>query len=137
MKINLIKTLTGLKPIDNEATEALKNIKLDTVVSCEIKRIRNYEHHKKFYSLLNIVLENTEKYNTIDQLLIEIKLRLGYVDMIIVDSKTIFTTKSISFAKMDQDTFNIFYSKTIDIVLKYFIVGANKIELENAVLGYC
>jgi len=138
MKIHLVKTLDGsLKASDKEATEALKKIKLDTVVSCEIKRKRNYEHHKKFFALLNLVLENTEKYDTIDQLLVEVKLRLGYVSTLIVDGNICYTPKSISFAKMKQDTFNKFYSKTIDIVLKYFLIGANKQELENAVLGYC
>jgi hypothetical protein len=136
MKINLIKTLSGLKAADQEATDSLNKIKLNTVVSCEVKRTRNYEHHKKFFSLLNLVLQNTEKYDTIDQLLVEVKLRLGYVDTLIIDGNVCYTPKSISFAKMTQDTFNKFYSKTIDVILKHFLIGTNREELENAVLGY-
>jgi len=136
MKIHLIKTLSGFSPADSEATEALKKIKLNTVVSCEVKRKRNYEHHKKFFSLLQLVLDNTEKYDTIDQLLVEVKLRLGYVDTLIIDGNVCYTPKSISFAKMSQDMFDKFYSKTIDIILKYFLVGTDRQELETSVLGY-
>jgi hypothetical protein len=136
MKINLIKTLEGLKPADSEATEMLKGIKLNTVVSCEVKRQRNYEHHKKFFSLLKLVIDNHEKYDNTDDLLFEIKLRLGHCSRIIINDTVCYKPKSISFKSMDQDTFNKFYSKTIDIILKYFLTGTSQDEIENAVLGY-
>lgn len=135
MKINLIKTLTGFSPADDEATEAVKKIKLDTVVSCEVKRQRNYQHHKLYFALLNLVIGNHEKYDNTDDLLFEIKLRLGYCTRIIIDGNVQYKPKSISFKSMDQDTFNKFYSKSLDVILKHFLTGNTEQEI-NQIVGF-
>ena len=135
MKINLIKTLSGLKPADDEATEALKKIKLDTVVSCEVKRQRNYQHHKLYFALLKLVIDNNSKYNNTDDLLFEIKLRMGYCNRIIIDGTVCYKPKSISFKSMDQDTFNDFYKKSLDIILAHFLTGNTQEEI-NQIVGF-
>lgn len=134
MKIYLRKNLSKLEPADNEAIEALKKWKQGTVVRCEVKRPRNYKFHKKGFALFNLVFENQEKYETIEDLITEIKLRVGhYEEHITMKGVMVYVPKSISFGSMDEDEFNAFYNKAVNIVLKYFIPDTTREDLEHEI----
>lgn len=53
MKMLLKKSLSGLVSASSEGDKYLKKIKLNEVVSCEIKKPRNVDHHRKFFALMN------------------------------------------------------------------------------------
>jgi hypothetical protein len=57
VKLYLRKTLNSLSPADDESAEALKSFTLGEVVSVEVKRPRNYEFHKKWFTLVKIMYE--------------------------------------------------------------------------------
>jgi len=134
MKIYLKKNLSKLEPADSEAEEVLKKWKQGDVLSCDIKKPRNYRFHKKAFALFNIVFENQDKYETMQDLLTEIKLRSGhYQEHITVKGVVVYIPKSISFVSMDEDEFNIFYNKAVNIVLKYFIPNTTREDLENEI----
>lgn len=108
------RTLTGLTASDNEAVDVLKRIPLGELVRCEITRPRNLQHHKKFFALLNVVCEATDKWPTSQRLLLELKYELGYVGReVLSNGKTLDVPRSISFAKMDQIAFESFYEKSL------------------------
>jgi hypothetical protein len=131
MKIYLRKNLSKLEPADNEAAEVLKKWKQGEVLSCEVKKPRNYRFHKKAFSLFNIVFENQDKYDTLNDVLTEIKLRTGhYQEHVTMKGVVVYVPKSISFVSMDEDEFNAFYNKAVNIVLKYFIPDTTREELE-------
>ena len=51
----------------------------------------------------------------------------------------IYIPKSINFASMEQDTFNEFYSRAIDIALNDFMPDSTESEIEahiNEVIGF-
>ncbi len=134
MKIYLKKNLSKLEPADSEASEVLKKWKQGEVLSCDVKKPRNYEFHKKAFALFNLVYENQDRYNTLEDILTEIKLRTGhYQEHITVKGVVVYVPKSISFASMDETEFNVFYNKAVNIVLKYFIPDTTREELENEV----
>ena len=60
MKINLIRTFSGLAPNDANAEEFLKKKKLGSILSADVKEIRNYAFHKKLFALLNLGFEYFE-----------------------------------------------------------------------------
>jgi len=140
MKIYLKKILGGLAPADDEATEALKKYKVGAVVSAEIKKPRNYEFHKKAFALFQLIYENQEKYETMKDLLTEIKLRCGwYEEHVSMNGVVIYVPKSISFASMDDLEFSTFYDRAINVALKYFLVGSTKEEIDswvNTILSF-
>ena len=140
MKIYLVKSLGSLKPADDEATEALKKYKIGTVVSCEIKKPRNYAFHKKAFDLFSLIYENQDKYENMADLLTEIKLRTGhYQEHLTLKGVVIYVPKSISFAKMDDLEFSTFYDRAVNVALKYFLVGSTKEEIElwvNTILSF-
>lgn len=108
------RTLTGLGATDNEGIDVLKRVPLGELVRCEITRPRNLQHHKKFFALLNVVCDATDKWPTSQRLLLELKDVLGYVSQETLSTGRILDVpRSISFARMDQIAFDAFYDRSL------------------------
>lgn len=117
MKITA-KYLNGSFTPNPEETAKFKN---GQDYELEVKQPRNIGHHRKFYALMNLVFQNQDKYETLEDLIVEVKLRCGhYQEHISVKGNIMYMPKSIDFARMPQPDFEEFYSKAIDVVLKYF-----------------
>lgn len=102
-----------------------------------LRKARNPKFHRKFFGLLNMVLQNQEKYETLEDLLTEVKIRVGhYSEYITDDGKIVYTPKSISFEKMDEISFDRFYEKTVDAILVGKIINITKDELLLAVMDF-
>ncbi len=137
MKIYLKKHLNALHPVDEESGEYLKKVKPGVVVSCEMKRPRNYENHKRYFSLLKLAFENQEKFKSIDQLKEAIKFELGYTELIRkFDGTFVEKAKSINFESMNENDFQKYFSMSIDVILKFILPGVERQELLNEVLAY-
>ena len=118
------------------------SIKVGEVVSCEIKRPRNYKFHKKFFSLLNyafsiwepetVNLDNTPVGKNFDHFRDNITILAGYYEAVMgVDGEAHLKAKSISFGKMGEDEFASLYSKTIDVILKHILVNYTREDLDR------
>ena len=118
MKIRLQKVSDGLIPYDTESAEAVAKWKVGDYIEVEAKRPRNGQHHKKFFAMLDILYQNTDYFNSPNEVLEYIKIKTGIYKTIRVDGKYYPITGSIKFAKMDQDNFNAFYSKAIDAAIQ-------------------
>lgn len=130
----------ALIPDDDATVDQLQKLKVGEVVRVEYKRPRNVKFHRKFMALVNLVFDNQEKYNNREALLTELKLQVGhYEEHITLGGKVVYQPKSISFASMDEDEFTQFYSKVVDVVLRYFLTGMDEDELNSmvdSVLGF-
>lgn len=121
--------------------DQVKKINVGTEVKAKITNPRNPKHHRKFFALLRLVKlnlpEELEIFQNGDLLLNEIKIQLGHFEMYLsVDGNAYYKEKSISFGSMDQTEFEEFYSRTIDVVLKYFLKGTDREELIKEVIDY-
>jgi hypothetical protein len=139
---------TYLVPAYEGDQEVIKKMKHGEVYKGKLSLPRNIKFHKKFFALLGIVFENlphdfaikTEAGQEIeikdtDSLLWHIKMQMGYhEEKVTLGGRITYEAKSISFASMDEIEFQEFYSKAIDVILKYFLKGANKEELEQVVI---
>jgi hypothetical protein len=129
------KTLSGLKPADEGAEEALRKVPLDKVVAVKIKRPRNLGHHRKFFALLKIVYENQEVYASEQALLAAIKIATGHCTPIqLVSGQKAFIPSSISFAAMDQAEFEAFWEKVVTLVCTKIIPNLNREDLEAEIM---
>jgi hypothetical protein len=131
MKIFLKKNSNGsVVPADMRSGQYVKRWKTGDVRACNIKRARNYKHHKKFFALVNLTLENQERYKTIQDLLVEIKLKCGWYDEhITTKGKIIYVPRSIAFENMEQDEFNEFYESALDVCAG--LLGTERGIIEN------
>lgn len=109
------RTVGGLRPCDDHGFEVLRKIKVGEVIQCELTKPRNLAHHRKFWALLNVFWQAAGDWSSPYAVLIELKVRLGYVQKVVIreTGEVVSVPKSISFAQMDQFEFDSFYEKAI------------------------
>ena len=148
-EILLMKTPQGaLVPAFEDEAQKLLRFKVGATIRCEISQIRNYQFHKKWFSLVTLafgvwtetapqieykgvqVEPNFEKFRK------DITVLCGYFTPVFnVRGEVRLEAKSISFASMEQQEFEQLYSKTIDVILKKILPEGRYTEaqLRNAV----
>ena len=114
----------------------MKSWSVGDVLKAKVGKPRNGGHHRKAFALINFIFENQDRYATVEDLLVEIKLKAGhYREHITTKGKLVYIPKSIAFAAMDQAEFNIFYEKMIDIALQHFCQNMSEHQLRRYVDG--
>lgn len=115
MDLYLTRTIAGLSAIDDAGKDILRKIKVGKVVKCVITQPRHLSHHRKFFALLNTVWAAAGDWASVDELLVQLKIKLGLThDVVIRESgEVIKILGSISFASMDQIEFDAFYERSI------------------------
>lgn len=131
------KHLGCLKPTDEAGEEALRKVKMGTLVKVEFTGSpRNIAHHRKLFALLNTIYKNQEHYKSVDHILMAMKFALGYTEKIRTKRGEIEIPLSISFAAMDQEEFAKLYERALDWVESEVIPGLNRADLENTLLEF-
>jgi len=122
MRFTLVKNLNNTFSIAyNSDYEKAKKLKAGVQFECEVKKKRNYEFHKKYFALINMLFDNQETYNNIDHLRNDLTIEAGFYSIRTnLRAETIKEANSISFSKMDELEFSDLYSKTLDVIVKYF-----------------
>lgn len=135
-KIDLIVQRNGsLWPSLPADLEIIKRWKPGMIIKAVVSRERNPAHSRKWWALIGAVLEHTD-YDDKDDFAEDIKLKLGHIQDYRVDymNRVVVRTKSIAFHKMDQDEFNVFYDRTIDVLLNDFVEGWTEGHIEQALI---
>ncbi|MBL4751995.1 MAG: DUF1367 family protein [Flavobacteriales bacterium] len=117
------RTLEGFSPADTEAGDWHHKTKLGALVELKGNRPRNPQHHRKFFALMNIVVDNSDDYDTVEQFRFVLMATLQRGKWIEVPHATraMFIPESISFKSMKQEDFDTLYNAAINAILKYFI----------------
>ena len=136
MKITIVKKLNNTFSIAyNSDYELAKKLKVGVEYQCEIKRPRNYNFHKKYFALITMLYDNQERYINIDHLRKDLTIEAGfYTVRKNLQGVDVYEANSISFSKMKQNDFDDLYSKTLDVIVKYF--NFDKEEIINNVEQY-
>ena len=131
VEVLLVREGSKLAAADPISAEIIANIKLRETVTASIRRPRNPKHHRKLWALLSVVFENQTAFATIEDLLGAIKLATGLFDNgKTVDGIPYVVPQSISFAAMDQNRFEQWYDKALDVILTKIVPGIAKSDLE-------
>lgn len=111
----MTRTVSGLGPADDAALQQLRKLKLGTTVRADIAVPRNIKHHRKFFALLNMVWQSAGDWVTVEDLLTQLKLKLGLTHDVVVreSGEIVKVLGSISFAAMDQTAFDAFYERAL------------------------
>lgn len=144
MQVRGISMLVGATDEDDEKIAQLSG---DETYRFELRKMRNSKFHRRYFALLNAVLENMpdevkerRNINTIEGMLVDLKLLLGHYELwVSAEGNAVFIPKSISFASMDQHEFKLFYSRTVDMVLQYYLTSSDESTIERmveSVLGF-
>ena len=126
-----------LVPDDADAIEYAQTAKEGQLFVIDLKVQRNPQQHKLFFALLKFVVNQSDKYTSVEELLVSLKIATGRVKTIIGhDGKTYFVPESISFASMDQVKFRRFFEASIQLICDRFVPTLNSVELEREFWGY-
>lgn len=131
--------------------EAIKKLPAHQPVRVKVTRIRNVDHHRKYFALLNyafdvwepnpvigvapaclpIDMEIEKNFNRFRK---DITILSGFYDASYrINGDVRLEAKSISFASMDQDEFEQLYDKTIDVIIKHVLRNYTGDELRAVV----
>ena len=127
MKLNLIHKLidpedlgvTAFFPVYPSDRDAVKKIPTGEVRKCNITKSRNLKHHNKFMAILRLVADNSDEWDTSEQLLYWIKAKLALGTFKETDGRLLFVPDSINFESMDQFKFEErIYQPSLPILAK-------------------
>lgn len=119
-----------LVPANEVDQTAFEKLRMNTEYKCDLRKARNPDHHRKGFALITLIFDSQEKYLTMEDLLIELKLMCGwYVEHVRSSGELVYIPKSISFADMDQLEFETFYDRVLDLAIgPRFNLGKPAIE---------
>lgn len=119
-----------LEPCSLVDEEAMSEFPEGKDLSITISRTRSSKQHRFFWAFLNKICENHETYKRAEQLLLWLKIRLGYVEQVhFHDDQIWWVPQSISFNGMDQNEFQKFFNAALDIVVSEVIPGLSVEQL--------
>lgn len=140
MKIYCRVTDLGLVPKYDSDLDEKHRLPIGIDVLCEITRPRNYEFHKKFFALIRLTFDNLPErihhmlnVRSEEDLLTCIKLDLGLATTIYHGGREIVKPGSISFAAMDNDEFERFYNRALDLILSKYLRGATREQIAEEI----
>lgn len=135
MKAVMTKRGGVLIPADAEGRSIIDALREGKDVMVEVKPARNPRHHRMFFALLNLLVENTEAFDSVEGALTAVKIACGEVDPIIdqTTGKTFWTLRSIAFEKMDQARFNRLFERALHIICDRWLVGTDTDQLRSRV----
>lgn len=141
MKIYLLKTYSGLKPLYEDDFDFAKKLKNGEVYSAEIKLSRNYKFHKKYFALIKCAFEFLredvrEKYfaDNINNFRKTLQVAAGHSEKVFSIERREFVEQSLSidFESMNEDQFSELYDRVLDVLFKTFLKNINSTEFETA-----
>ena len=144
MKIKLLNTSVGLKPLFDEDFEEKKKLKIGEVYEATIKRPRNLSFHRKYFSLINLAWEYQNERavehfkHSIELFRKKVEMAAGWCEPIysIARKEWIEVPKSIAFDKMDEDEFQNLYERVKDVLFKYFLKNISVEEFEKNLINF-
>ena len=131
MKVYLVKNNNSLIPAYGSDKDKLNKYADGELLQVELKKPRNLKHHRKFFAILNMVVENSDKWVSVRQLLTALKYKLGLYEMVIMfDGKILPAPESISFESMDQRQFETeVYNPAVEILADEIGITVKEIEM--------
>lgn len=144
MKLKLLNTSSGLKPLYDKDYDEKKKLKIGETYEATIRLVRNLDFHRKYFSLINCAWEYqnekvTEHFHDNQKLFRKtVEMAAGWCDTIYSISRKewIETPKSIAFDKMDNDEFTELYERVKDVLYKYFLKHINIEEFEKRLMYF-
>lgn len=133
VRILVARRMGGLYPVDDAAKEVIQKLGHGEIMAVEIKRPRHLAHHRRFFAMLQIVFQNQGFYKSLDDLLDVCKLSIGHYRTVRTREGDVKIPMSISFAALDQDSFEDFYSRACDWVVQDVIPGLARHDLDEEV----
>ena len=117
-------------PLYNSDYDVLAKLKKNTPLKFEVVQERNYEFHKKVMALFNMAFENQERFEHFNTYRRYLTIKAGYYIEVRTEKGIYVEAESISFANMDQNTFEDLFSKLLTVVSRELKTKPEVIRLQ-------
>lgn len=139
MKFNLVCTGEGFVPCTDEDYEKKKTLKRGAVYEVTVKEFRNYQFHKKYFSLINLSWEYLSEeqrnffHDNTDAFRKCVEVAAGNYEPVYNVKKREWTEvpKSIAFDKMSESDFSNLYERVKDVLFEMFLGSVNQEAFEQ------
>jgi hypothetical protein len=132
-----------IEPLTSEDFRKSLRFKDGDFIRIETWKERSVNFHRKYFALLNCAVnhlpdeERFEQYRDVNYLRKYTLIMIGKCEVIIgLTGRENYIPKSISFQKMDNAEFEEVYSKTLIVLLKYFLAHLSLEDFENDILNF-
>lgn len=136
-EIRLMRTSSGaLVPMDDEEAAKIKRIKAGSVVTATLVQMRNGKFFRKWWALAKFAFDiwadtvPAEEYKGVEvkpefeRFRKDLTIMAGYYRPVFdARNQMHLEAESISWASMDEDKFERFYSQTINVILGKVLMG--------------
>ena len=133
--IFMVKQLNGsFLPAHDSDLELARQIKVGDVYRFQYSKPRNYEFHKKFFALMDLVFQNQENYTDRNELREDLTIEAGFwfEKTNYITGEVTKKAKSINFSSMDENEFGELYRAMLDTVIRVFGWEGSDIEANVA-----
>jgi hypothetical protein len=110
--------------------DKVAKLRPDTEYQIEIRKPRNVQFHRKFFSLLSMVMDNQDAFDNIEELRAYLTMKAGYYKRVVTKDGEMYLPQSISFANMDDIEFSGFYSRVLDVVCQFLDIQSDEVARE-------
>ena len=119
-----------LSPVSAAEHEAMMELAggAEYRVTCTRVSRRSAKHMRFLFALIKIARENYDEPLSSDAIKEVLKIRTGHVHVVkSATGEMIMFPASISFEKMDQDAFNKWFPRAVDVLCRDFCPGLDKV----------
>lgn len=126
--ISVIKKGGALVPADSNASAVLDRVKEGREILITARAPRSAKQHRFFWHLCRLISENSEKFDTPENVSDTIKIGTGHYETKILNVPEVgqiemYTPKSIAFESLPRLAFQQFMEKALDYVSKHMLPG--------------
>lgn len=136
MEIHLTKHDGRLCPATTGDAVLIGQLPVDTPLRCAITRQRNYRFHRKFFKLIDMAYPHSGHVSK-EAFLDDLKILVGHCDKVVrMDGSVWLRPRSISFAKMDEDSFSQFYDSCLTVLMEHVFTGSDPEDIRRVALDF-
>lgn len=140
-----MKTANVLVPYDEAAATFIAKMKSGELAHTDLKRVRNYKFHKKYFALVSFAFDQWEPQDGLTYLGMpvmknkerfrkDVAILAGFFETTVnLKGEVRLEAKSISFAQMDEIEFEALYSNTINVILSRILTSYTRADLNEVV----
>lgn len=118
-------------------------LKADRPIMVKTETARNIKQHKLAWGLAHKIAENSEVFDTAEQVMAELKRKTGHFDLVQAITQNgeliqCIELRSISFAAMKQEDFEPWFERVLDVVVAEIWPSLTKLKIRaelDAMIG--
>lgn len=130
----LTRKMDMLVPANEQSLEALRKLKQGEWYKAEVTMPRNLKHLRKYFALLAAVYPHQTMWPTFRKFRAKFEEALGHGEYYVNGrGERYFENESIAFGAMQQDEFDEFYEKAVELILTRILPGVGRADLDRQV----